>query len=78
MDLTRRKHREDFFAAVFDELGLVTLRDPEWYRKTGVPVLKDGTIPFDSYVIREKGKVELGTSSRAALLGALKHFSSRC
>ncbi len=66
------KAREMVFDAPVTFSGLAAtsdVRDPEWYRKTGVPVLKDGTMPFDSYVIREKGKVELGTSSRAALLG---------
>jgi hypothetical protein len=37
------------------------LRDPEYIRKAGVPVAKDGTIPFASWVIRKKGTVELGS-----------------
>jgi hypothetical protein len=32
------------------------LRDPDWYRATGAPVLKDGSLPFYRYVIREKGR----------------------
>jgi len=39
------------------------LRDPAWYRRTGTPVTPDGRVPFYSYVIREKGKVEIGTLS---------------
>ncbi len=39
------------------------VRDPAWYRKTGVPVASDGTVPFFRYVVREKGKVELGEFS---------------
>lgn len=36
------------------------VRDPAWYRKTGVPVTKDGIMPFFYYTIREKGKIEIG------------------
>src|SRR5688572_18623921 len=36
------------------------VRDPAWYEKTGVPVAKDGTMPFSRYVIRKKGEVEIG------------------
>lgn len=36
------------------------VRDPKWYEKTGVPLTKDGIMPFTSYVIREKGKIEVG------------------
>jgi hypothetical protein len=36
------------------------LRDPDWYQATGAPVASDGTLPFYRYVIREKGKVEIG------------------
>ncbi|MGH7449901.1 MAG: hypothetical protein ACRENG_01000 [bacterium] len=39
------------------------VRDPAWYRITGTPVTKDGTIPFYRYVIREKGKIEIGLLS---------------
>ncbi len=39
------------------------LRNPEWYRKLHVPVAKDGTVPFARYVIREKGKIDLGEGS---------------
>ncbi len=35
------------------------VRDPSWYRKSGVPVRKDGIMPFFTYVIREKGKIEI-------------------
>ena len=37
------------------------LQDPEYIRKAGVPVAKDGIIPFARWVIRKKGTVELGS-----------------
>jgi hypothetical protein len=40
-------------------------RDPEWYKKTGTPVTRDGIMPFSRYVIREKGTIELGQASCA-------------
>jgi hypothetical protein len=36
-----------------------------WYTKNGVPVTKDGVLPFLRYVVREKGKVEIGFLSCA-------------
>jgi hypothetical protein len=39
------------------------LRDPNWYRETGALLARDGTLPFYRYVIREKGKVEIGLFS---------------
>ncbi len=39
------------------------LRLPDWYRSTKAPLLKDGSLPFYRYVIREKGKVEIGVNS---------------
>ncbi len=39
------------------------LRDPKWYEATGAPVAADGTMPFYRYVIRKKGKVEIGLFS---------------
>src|SRR5689334_16583096 len=39
--------------------------DPQWYEKTGTPIAKDGTLPWFRYVVREKGKIELGTTSCA-------------
>ncbi len=41
------------------------LQDPEWYKQLGIPALKDGTFPFFRYVVREKGKVEIGSVSCA-------------
>jgi hypothetical protein len=40
-------------------------RDPRSYEKTGIPVASDGTVPYARYVVREKGKVELGLFSCA-------------
>jgi len=36
------------------------VRNPKWYQTAGVPVAKDGTVPYVRYVIRKKGEVELG------------------
>src|SRR5215510_2235750 len=41
------------------------VKDPQWHEKIGVQAAKDGTLPFFRYVVREKGKVELGTISCA-------------
>ena len=43
-----------------------TFRDPEFYEEVGMPVAGDGTVPYFRYVIREKGKVEVGEMSCAA------------
>ena len=47
------------FGPVF--FGAEQVRDAEFVDRTGMPVAADGTIPFASWVIREKGKVELGS-----------------
>jgi len=44
---------------------LERVRDPKWYAAGKVPVGKDGVAPFFRYVIREKGKVEVGEFSCA-------------
>jgi len=41
-------------------MRLEDVRDPEWYRQVEIPVTSDGIMPFASYVVREKGNVELG------------------
>ncbi len=41
------------------------VKDPLWYEMMGVREAKDGTLPYFRYVVREKGKVELGTISCA-------------
>jgi hypothetical protein len=41
------------------------VKDPLWHEKTGAPAAKDGSLPYFRYVVREKGKVELGTISCA-------------
>jgi hypothetical protein len=48
--------------------GVFTLADVQnkaWYEKSGMPLTPDGVMPFLHYVIREKGKVELGSFSCA-------------
>lgn len=54
-----------FYAPIiYDALvKIADVRNPLWYKETGVPVAGDGTVPFFRYVIREKGKVELGQIS---------------
>jgi len=37
------------------------VRDPSWYENVGARVARDGTLPEVRYVIREKGRIELGT-----------------
>ena len=37
------------------------LRDPGFFERLGMPIAKDGTIPFARWVIRRKGQVELGS-----------------
>jgi len=37
------------------------LRDPGFYKRTGMPVAQDGAIPFARWVVERKGSVELGT-----------------
>lgn len=41
------------------------VRDRAWYETNKVPITKDGVFPFMRYVVREKGKVELGILSCA-------------
>jgi hypothetical protein len=37
--------------------------DPKWYAAVGVPVAKDGTLPFSRYVVTKKGAVLIGRFS---------------
>ncbi len=41
------------------------LRETRWHREVGAPVTPDGVIPFYRYVIRKKGRVEVGILSCA-------------
>jgi len=53
-------------AISYDNIAQVAdVRNPEWYEKLDIPATSDGTLPWFRYVIREKGKVELGTISCA-------------
>jgi hypothetical protein len=52
-----------FFTPINAEPDKEAVRNPRWYEKTGTPVLRDGTLPFFKYVIREKGKIEIGSFS---------------
>ena len=37
------------------------LNDPNFFKETGMPVAKGGTISFARWVVRRKGVVELGS-----------------
>jgi len=60
-----------FDASVFagpSESGIIGLHDVKssaWYESNQIPVTPDGVLPFLTYVIREKGKIELGSFSCA-------------
>jgi hypothetical protein len=41
--------------------GAENLLDRSFYEKTGMPVARDGTVPFARWVVRKKGEVELGS-----------------
>ena len=71
-DLQKLKTEQDFINAgeiVFNSptsfgpvfFGAGEVQDPSFYEKTGMPVAKDGTVPFARWVIRKKGYVELGS-----------------
>lgn len=76
VDVAKLKTERDWVAAgeiVFDApIEFVSegtlfsaVRDPAWYEKNKVPITKDGVFPHMRYVVREKGKVELGILSCA-------------
>ena len=46
-------------------ISLADSRDSGWYADHSMPVMADGTMPFARYVVREKGKVEVGNLSCA-------------
>ena len=72
-DATRFRSATDWIRAgelVFDAPvtispidGQAYVNDAGWFRDHNVPIAKDGTVPFYRYVVREKGKVEIGTLS---------------
>jgi hypothetical protein len=71
-DASRLRTREDWINAgelVFNApfsftpvfFGAADVRNADFFDKTGMPVAKDGTIPFARWIIRRKGEVELGS-----------------
>jgi hypothetical protein len=74
-DISKLKTEADWIKAgevVFDAptfydvlVRAVDVKDPLWHEKTGALAAKDGTLPYVRYVVREKGKIELGTISCA-------------
>jgi hypothetical protein len=69
-DASKLKTEEDwikageqvFDAPIFYDIAATVsdVRDPAWYQKIGVPVTKDGVMPFMRYVVTKKGEVQLG------------------
>lgn len=62
------KAGEIVFDAPISYGGTITVSDvqsTEWYEKTGMPLTKEGVVPFLHYVIRTKGNVEVGRLSCA-------------
>jgi len=47
------------FHAVF--FSAEDIRDPNFFKRGGMPIARDGTIPFARWVVRRKGSVELGS-----------------
>jgi len=48
-------------ATIYDGITIAAeVGQPDWYSKTGVLQTRDSVMPFYRYVIREKGKLELG------------------
>lgn len=74
-DVSKLKTEADWIkagAVVFDAptfydvlVRAVDVKEPLWRQKTGALSAKDGTLPYVRYVVREKGKIELGTISCA-------------
>jgi len=57
-----------FEAPIFFDLphdNLSEVRNPSWYKQTRMPVAATGVMPFYRYVVREKGRVDVGTHSCA-------------
>jgi len=50
----------------WDAFEVDTLRNAIVYGDSGMPVAKDGSMPFQRYVIRKKGQVEVGDGACAA------------
>ena len=50
---------------VFEGTLNAVVRSREWYHRLAIPLLKDGVFPFMRYVVRERGKVEVGLNSCA-------------
>ena len=70
-DPARLRSEDDWIRAgelVFDApfgfnfvFSVSDVRNPAWFEHVRPPITKTGVMPFASYVIREKGKIELGT-----------------
>jgi hypothetical protein len=50
----------------YNALNKITdVRNPEWYKNSNMPVSREGIMPFNRYVIAEKGVVDVGEFSCA-------------
>jgi len=54
-----------FDAPIFYDVVVTAswVRDPAWYRATKTPLARDGIVPFARYVVRSKGRIELGNNA---------------
>lgn len=57
-------------------LFLPEVRAPELYRATGTPLTREGVNPFVHWVVRERGKVELGFADCAECHSRVMHDGS--
>ena len=74
-DPAKLKTREDWIKAgelvfnapiFFNALNQLTdVRDQSWYARSKMPVSSDGVMPFNVYVIRTKGTIDMGEFSCA-------------
>lgn len=74
-DASKLKTEEDWIKAgalvfeapfFYNALNSISdLKDPKWYEKSRMPIAKDGTMPFNVYVVRQPGKIEVGEFSCA-------------
>jgi hypothetical protein len=71
-DPSKLKTRQDWVSAgeaVFNApasygpvfFSAANVRDASFYDRLGMPVAKDGTVPFARWVVRRKGEIELGS-----------------
>jgi hypothetical protein len=60
----------------WDDFEVAALRSATVYQSSGMPVAKDGLMPFQRYVIRKKGQIEVGDGACAACHSRLMSHGS--